>query len=163
MQIERSVVNTGLTWISLGTRNEPQRLHLTKVWIVTLRGKCGCDIPYSCVPYINFYCELWLQFFKRLYRANLLHCFLDFSSISVSVLSEALWAIHCSNQSRPGENKVRYRGISNFCIASMFCTLSPCTWYRQCNKLLVMTRTNTQSYKQYKGFVHICIISTCRI
>ena len=31
---------TGPTWISLGTRNEFQRLHSTKVWIGTLRGHC---------------------------------------------------------------------------------------------------------------------------
>ena len=38
---------TGLTWISLGTRNTSLKLHSTKVWTVILRGQClfKFDIP----------------------------------------------------------------------------------------------------------------------
>ena len=34
--------NTGLMWISQGTRNKSPRLHSNKVWIGTLRGLCLC-------------------------------------------------------------------------------------------------------------------------
>ena len=41
----------GISWISLGGRNRSPWLHLTKVWISTLRGRCLCtfDIPGRCL------------------------------------------------------------------------------------------------------------------
>lgn len=54
----------------------------------------------------------------------LLQCFFDFCSTSIRVFSEDLLARHWRSQSKAGENKVRYLGISTFCTARIFCTVS---------------------------------------